>query len=61
MKFEPGDIVRYRDGKVDWEVVHRIEMRRRDGSFYYIIKSGMSGRTYTAWPDELRPWVPHER
>lgn len=58
MKFQKGDIVRYHEGKVDWEVLHRVDMKRTDGSFYYIIQSGMSGRRATAWPNELRPWTP---
>lgn len=61
MKFEPGDIVRYYEGKVDWEVVRRVDMLRSDGKFYYILKSGMSGRRMTAWPNEVRPWKPGER
>lgn len=63
-RFEVGDIVRYHEGKVDWEVKHVIEMSpRRNGEvrIYYIIESGMSGRRYTAWPSEVRKWVPGER
>lgn len=63
MKFEKGDIVRYIEGKVDWEVKHGINMGGTLGADgpparYYIIESGMSGRRYTAWEHELKPWVP---
>lgn len=58
MKFQKGDIVRYHDGKVDWEVVNGGVIS--EGYTNYILKSGMSGRMVTAWQYEIRPWVPHE-
>ncbi|AHL18471.1 hypothetical protein ISF9_001 [Microbacterium phage vB_MoxS-ISF9] len=39
-------------------------MSPRDGGFvpfYYVLESGMSGRRITAWPGEVRRWVPGER
>lgn len=63
VRFAKGDTVRYHDGKVDWSVLDAVEMAPRpDGHvpIYYIIESGMSGRRYTAWPNELRKWVPGE-
>ena len=60
MKYSKGDIVRYTEGKVDWEIINVVEP---GGPFngWYILKSGMSGRRMTAFENEIRPWVPHER
>lgn len=63
-RFSEGDIVRYFEGRVDWRIKHVVTMSpRKDGSvpFYYIMESGMSGRRVTAWPNEVRRWVPGER
>lgn len=63
MKFKKGDIVRYREGKVDWEVEHGVDLGGNLGGLgpparYYIVVSGMSGRRFTAWEHEIKPWVP---
>lgn len=60
-KFSEHDIVRYYEGKVDWEIIHVVNMQRPNEAFYYILESGMSGRRRTAWPNEVRKWVPGER
>lgn len=63
-RFSVGDTVRYHEGRVDWRIAHVVDMRhRKDGStlFYYIMESGMSGRRVTAFPNEIRKWVPGER
>lgn len=58
-RFSEGDIVRYYEGRVDWRIKRVVTMKR--GAFYYILESGMSGRTATAFPNEVRLWVPGER
>lgn len=63
-RFSEGDIVRYHEGRVDWRILHVVILStRKDGSvaFYYIMESGMSGRRVTAFPNEVRLWVPGER
>ena len=60
MKYAKGDIVRYIEGKVDWEIINVIDPYK-DSRGWYILKSGMSGRRMTAFENEIRPWVPHER
>lgn len=62
-RFQVGDIVRFHDGRVDWEVTvvvnHGIESSSQY-DWHYILKSGMSGRQATAFETDIRPWVPHE-
>lgn len=58
-RFSGGDIVRYHEGRVDWRIKRVVPLHR--GAFYYILESGMSGRTVTAFPNEVRLWVPGER
>lgn len=63
-RFSEGDTVRYYEGKVDWTVLRVVDMSPRDGGFvpfYYVLESGMTGRRMTAWPGEVRKWVPGER
>lgn len=62
-RFQVGDIVRFHDGKVDWEVVVVVRHDRDPLSqhdWHYILKSGMSGRHVTAFETDIRAWRPHE-
>lgn len=62
-RFQVGDIVRFNEGAIDWEVAAVIQHHSNPLSQYdwhYILKSGMSGRRMTAFETHVRPWVPHE-
>lgn len=54
MKFQKGDIVRFIEGKVDWEVT----WSPCEGKVW--LKSGMSGRHKLAYENYLKPWKPHD-